>query len=169
MIDEWYIHTCQPREKFSRDKRGATERSELISEGGAGGPPPENFKNLHCKWGNLRYSWAIFVNIISLYCDKTCINCTTISWNVQPALLLLLLIPMNFHTLLCIHVYMLYSWNKLYYSGTSPYGHLTSKVTSPLRSPFFSPKLYSTVQINPLRYGHLSIKVTFAQSRGWPY
>ena len=31
------------------------------------------------------------------------------------------------------------------YSGTSSYGHLTSKVTSPLRSPFLSPKLYSTM------------------------
>ena len=41
---------------------------------GSGGPPPWNFKNLHCKWCNLRYSWAIFVNIISLYCNKTCIN-----------------------------------------------------------------------------------------------
>ena len=37
-------HTCQPREKFWRDKRGATERSEPTSEGGSGGPPPENVK-----------------------------------------------------------------------------------------------------------------------------
>ena len=66
-----HFHTCQPREKFWRDKRGATERSELTSEGGSGGPPPENFKNLHCKWCILRYSWAIFVNIISLYGNKT--------------------------------------------------------------------------------------------------
>ena len=74
-------HTCQPREKFWRDKRGATERSEPTSEGGSGGPPPENVKNIHCKWCNLRYSSAIFVNIISLYCNKTCINyasCITI-------------------------------------------------------------------------------------------
>ena len=49
-------HTCQPREKFWRDKRGATERSEPTSEGGSGCPPPENFKNLHGKWCNLRYS-----------------------------------------------------------------------------------------------------------------
>ena len=35
---------------------GATERSEPTSEGGSGGPPPENFKNLHGKWCNLRYS-----------------------------------------------------------------------------------------------------------------
>ena len=35
------------------------------------------------------------------------------------------------------------------YSGTSPYGNLTSKVTSPLRSPFLSPKLYSTMQWTP--------------------
>ena len=62
-------HTCQPREKFWKDKRGATERSEPTPEGGCGGPPPENFK-----WCNLRYSRAIFVNIISLYCNKTCIN-----------------------------------------------------------------------------------------------
>ena len=37
-------HTCQPREKFWRDKRGATERSERSSEGGSGSPPPENLK-----------------------------------------------------------------------------------------------------------------------------
>ena len=36
-----------------------------------------------------------------------------------------------------------------YYSGTSPYGHLTSKKTSQLQSPWLSPKLYSTVQITP--------------------
>ena len=36
------LHTCQPREEFWRDKRGATERSELSSEGCSGGPPPEN-------------------------------------------------------------------------------------------------------------------------------
>ena len=48
--------TCQPREKFWREKRGATERSEPTSEGGSGGPPPGNFKNLHGKWCNLRYS-----------------------------------------------------------------------------------------------------------------
>ena len=47
---------CQPREKFWRDKGGAIERSEPTSEGGSGGPPPENFKNLHGKWCNLRYS-----------------------------------------------------------------------------------------------------------------
>ena len=35
------------------------------------------------------------------------------------------------------------------YSGTSPYSHLTSKKTSPLQSPWLSPKLYSTVQITP--------------------
>ena len=38
---------------------------------------------------------------------------------------------------------------KKQYSGTSPYGHLTSKKTSPLQSPWLSPKLYSTVQISP--------------------
>ena len=38
---------------------------------------------------------------------------------------------------------------KTKYSGTSPYGHLTSKKTSPLQSPLLSPKLYSTVQIIP--------------------
>ena len=35
------------------------------------------------------------------------------------------------------------------YSGTSPYGHLTSKKTSPLQSPWLSLKLYSTVQMPP--------------------
>ena len=33
------VHTCQPREKFSRDKREATGRSEPTSEGGSGGTP----------------------------------------------------------------------------------------------------------------------------------
>ena len=37
-----------------------------------------------------------------------------------------------------------------HYSGTSPYGHLTGKNTSPLQSPWLSPKLYSTVQITPV-------------------
>ena len=50
------LHTCQPREKFRRDKGGATERSEPTSEGGSGGPPPKIFINLHGKWCNLRYS-----------------------------------------------------------------------------------------------------------------
>ena len=40
--------------------------------------------------------------------------------------------------------------NQSKYSGTSPYGYLTSKVTSPLGSPLISPKLYSTVQFSPL-------------------
>ena len=40
-------------------------------------------------------------------------------------------------------------WHISKYSGTSPYGHLTSKKTSPLQSPWLSPKLYSTVQITP--------------------
>ena len=35
------------------------------------------------------------------------------------------------------------------YSGTSPYGHLTSKKTSQLQSPWLSPNLYSIVQITP--------------------
>ena len=33
------------------------------------------------------------------------------------------------------------------YSETSPYGHLTSRVTLPLRSPLLNPKLHSAVQI----------------------
>ena len=41
---QYNLHTCQPREKFWRDKRGATERSEPTSEGGPGGTPPENLK-----------------------------------------------------------------------------------------------------------------------------
>ena len=35
------------------------------------------------------------------------------------------------------------------YSGTSPYGHPTSKKTSQLQPPWLSPKLYSTVQMIP--------------------
>ena len=35
------------------------------------------------------------------------------------------------------------------YSGTSPYGHLTSRKTSQLQQPWLSPKLSSTVQITP--------------------
>ena len=58
----YFIHVNPER------SRGASERSEPTSEGGSGGPAPENFKNLHCKWCNLRFS-----NII-LYCNKTCIN-----------------------------------------------------------------------------------------------
>ena len=56
VLHSLYWDTCQPREKFWRDKRGATERSEPTLEGGSGGTPPENLKNLHCKWCNLRYS-----------------------------------------------------------------------------------------------------------------
>ena len=48
-------HACQHREKFSRDKRGATERNEPASKG-VRGAPPEIFKNLYCKWCNLSYS-----------------------------------------------------------------------------------------------------------------
>ena len=46
-------------------------------------------------------------------------------------------------------VYLLYLIFILFidYSGTSPYGHLTSKKTSQLQSPCLSPKLYSIVQI----------------------
>ena len=64
------------------------------------------------------------------------------------------------------------------YSGTSVYGHLTSKVTSPVCTvePWFmvtslvwssllSPKLCTTAQ-KIVYYDHLSIKVTFAQSHG---
>ena len=55
--------------------RTGSHRAKRANFGrGSGGPPPEHFKNLHCKWCNLRYSLAIFVNIISLYCNKTCIN-----------------------------------------------------------------------------------------------
>ena len=44
---------------------------------------------------------------------------------------------------------ILLTFSSLKYSGTSPYDHLTSKKTSQLQSPWLSPKLYSTVQINP--------------------
>ena len=45
----------------------------------------------------------------------------------------------------CVDVFILWLV-LLLYSGTSPYGHLSSKVTSPLRSPLLGLKLYSTVQ-----------------------
>ena len=38
---------------------------------------------------------------------------------------------------------------QMMYSGTSPYGHLTSTKTSQLQSPWLSPKLYSKLQITP--------------------
>ena len=47
----------------------------------------------------------------------------------------------KYFVLATVHVHL--------YSGTSPYGHLTSKKTSQLQSPWLSPKLYSTVQITP--------------------
>ena len=48
---------------------------------------------------------------------------------------------LSMHCLYIVHA------NK--YSGTSPYGHLTSKKTSTLQSQWFSHKLYSIVQITP--------------------
>ena len=49
-----------------------------------GGPPPEIFKNLYCKLCSLSYSWAVFVNTISLrlYCNKTCIKWKLYNYNM---------------------------------------------------------------------------------------
>ena len=73
-IGLWPIAYISTQREVLEGQTGSHRAKELTSEGGSGGRPPENFKNLHCKWCNLRYSWAIFVNIISLYCNKTCIN-----------------------------------------------------------------------------------------------
>ena len=51
--DKAYMST---QREVLEGQTGATERSEPTSERGSGGPPPENFKNLHGKWCNLRYS-----------------------------------------------------------------------------------------------------------------
>ena len=62
------------RERFEGQNGGPPSEARRASEGGSGGPPPDIFKNLYCKWCNLRYFLAIFVNTISLYYNKTCIN-----------------------------------------------------------------------------------------------
>ena len=67
-------HTCQPREKFWRDKRGATERSEPTSEGGPGGTPRKILKTYIANGAIYVIPELYIVNIISLYCNKTCIN-----------------------------------------------------------------------------------------------
>ena len=54
---------------------------------------------------------------------------------------LLIYVDNNNRLLMCMLTFL--------YSGTSPYGHLTSKKTSQLQSPWLSPKLYSRVQITP--------------------
>ena len=54
------------------------------------------------------------------------------------------------------------------YSGTSPYGHLTSKKTSPSTVTLAQSQIVFPSANNPLQCGHLSIMVTFAQSRGGP-
>ena len=46
------------------------------------------------------------------------------------------------------------------YSGTSRYGHLTSKVTSPLLSPEIVLAEYECMYSGTSRYGHLTSKVT---------
>ena len=58
------IHTCQPREKFWRDKRGATERSEPTSEGGPGGTPPENEKKTYIANGAIYVIPELYIRVV---------------------------------------------------------------------------------------------------------
>ena len=67
------IHV-NPERKFRGPKWRPAERSETGLGRGSGGPAPEIKKNLYCKWCNLRYFGAIFVNTISQYYNKTCIK-----------------------------------------------------------------------------------------------
>ena len=52
------IHVDLERSFGGTNGEPPSEASQLRKggPGGPGGPPPENFKNLHCKWCNLRYS-----------------------------------------------------------------------------------------------------------------
>ena len=45
---------------FRGTNSGPSSEARCTPEGGFGGPPPEIFKNLYCKWCNLSYSWTIF-------------------------------------------------------------------------------------------------------------
>ena len=76
---------------------------------------------------------AYFCDISRLLCNKVCVqvNLLCATYCLLPS--------MVFHSTI----------NCSKYSGTSHYGHLTSKKTSQLQSPWLSPKLYSTVQITP--------------------
>ena len=69
-----HAYMSTQRESFEGQNGGPPSEARRASEGGSGGPPPEIFKNLYCKWCNLRYFWAIIVNTISLYYNKTCIK-----------------------------------------------------------------------------------------------
>ena len=64
------IHV-NPERSFRGTNGGPSNEERRALEGGSGGAPPEFFKNLYCKWCNVSYSWAIFVNTIS--------HCNTIS------------------------------------------------------------------------------------------
>ena len=64
-------HTCQPREKFWRDKRGATERSDPSSEGGVRGSSPTKISKTYIANGAI---YVIPELYLCLYCNKTCIN-----------------------------------------------------------------------------------------------
>ena len=70
---ELCIHV-NPERSFRGTNGGPSSEAGRALEGESGGPPPEIFKNLYCKWCNLSYSSAIFVNTISLYCNKMCIK-----------------------------------------------------------------------------------------------
>ena len=68
-VQEWRLvqamaYMSTQREVF--EGQTAACRAKRALEGGSGGPPPEFFKTLYCKWCNLSYSSAIFVNTISL-------------------------------------------------------------------------------------------------------
>ena len=53
--DGWrkFIHVNPERSFGGTNGEPPSEASQLRK--GGRGVPPENFKNLHCKWGNLRY------------------------------------------------------------------------------------------------------------------
>ena len=58
-----FIHVNPERSSGGTNGEPPSEASQLLK--GVRGSSPGKFQNLYCKWCNLRYSWAIFVNIIS--------------------------------------------------------------------------------------------------------
>ena len=52
---ESFIHV-NPERSFRGTNYGPSSEPRRALEGGSGGPPPEIFKNLYCKWCNLSYS-----------------------------------------------------------------------------------------------------------------
>ena len=49
---------------------GGPSEARSPTEGGSGGPPPENLKKIDCIWCNQSYSGPSLVNKISLYFCK---------------------------------------------------------------------------------------------------